>query len=87
MVPIRKKPAPQSGGGAGPGGRGAEGRLVGFYASEARNFADGRQSVMEIRDAISAEFGPVETAKVLAFFRGLEKTGEFELKQGPGQTN
>ncbi|HYL75674.1 MAG TPA: hypothetical protein VEU96_15780 [Bryobacteraceae bacterium] len=31
-------------------------------------------------DAISAGFGPVDAAKVIAFFRGIEKTGEFELK-------
>ena len=77
LIPIRKKPAPQTGG---PGGGGANAPLVGFYAQEARNFANGQRTVLDIRDAISAEFGPVDAEKVIAFFRGLEKTGEFELK-------
>jgi aminopeptidase YwaD len=80
LIPIRKKPAPQGFGGEGGGRGGPEPPLVGFYASEARNFANGQRSVLEIRDAISAEFEPVSAEKVIAFFRSLEKTGEFELK-------
>ena len=86
LIPIRLKPAPQTGGGGGFGGQGGAGGpganapLAGFYAQEARNFANGQRSVLDIRDAISAEFGPVDTEKVTAFFRGLEKTGEFQLK-------
>lgn len=84
LIPKRLKPAPQFSGGGGAGGAGQRGAetapLVGFYAQEARNFANGQRSILEIRDAISAEFGPVDAEKVVAFFRGLEKTGEFELK-------
>lgn len=83
LIPIRKRAAPQAGGpgsGGQGGGGGQNAPLVGFYAQEARNFANGQRSVLDIRDAISAEFGPVDAAKVVAFFRGIEKTGEFELK-------
>ncbi len=83
LIPIRKRPPPQAGPGGGQGGGppGAENApLIGYAAQEARNFADSHRSVLEIRDAISAEFGPVDAEKVTAFFRGLEKTGEFELK-------
>ncbi len=80
LIPIRKKPAPLFGGGAGGPGATQTAPLVGFYALEARNFADGHRSVLAIRDAISAEFGPVDTEKVISFFRSLEKTGEFELR-------
>ena len=68
------------GGGAGGGGGrgGAGGALAGFYAQEARQFADGKRSVLEIRDAISAEFGPVDSGKVLEFFKG--QAAAFELK-------
>jgi aminopeptidase YwaD len=80
LIPIRKKPAPQGGPGGGGGGGNPNAPLVGFYAQEARNFANGKRSILEIRDAISAEFGPVDASKVIAFFRSIEKTGEFELK-------
>jgi aminopeptidase YwaD len=78
LIPIRKKAAPGFGGGGGRGGMSAP--LTGFNAQEARAFADGKRSVLDIRDAVSAEFEPLETASVLAFFRQLEKSGEFELK-------
>jgi len=37
--------------------------------------------VLEIRDAISAEFGPVETSKVLEYFKS--QAAAFELKPKP----
>jgi aminopeptidase YwaD len=84
VVPVRKPQAPAAGGfgggGGGGGGRGAGSALAGFYAQEAREFADGKRTVLEIRDAISAEFGPVESSKVLEYFKGLEKSGQVELK-------
>lgn len=86
LVPIRKKPAPQGfGGGAGgpggPGGPGNQAPLTGFNAMEARSFANGKRSILDIRDAVSAEFGPLDVAKFVEFFRELEKTGEFQLEQ------
>jgi aminopeptidase YwaD len=55
--------------------------LPGYYAMEARNFADGARSVLEVRNAISAEFQPVELAKVLEYFRGLETTGSWTIEK------
>ncbi|HEY1343280.1 MAG TPA: M28 family peptidase [Bryobacteraceae bacterium] len=69
-IPVLKPGAPAAGGPAPP--------LAGFYAQEARAFADGKRSVLEIRDAISAEFGPVDSSKVLAYFKG--QSASFDLK-------
>jgi hypothetical protein len=56
-------------------------REYALYDEEARNFADGTRSVLEIRDAISAELGPVPVGKVMAFFRELEKSGKWVVEQ------
>lgn len=50
----------------------AKGRFV-FY--EALNFADGRRTLLEIRDAVSAEYGPQEAQDIEQYFRLLEKVG------------
>ncbi len=77
MFPAKKAnaPAPQGFGGGG----GAAGPLVGYYVQEARNFADGQHSVLEIRNAISAEFGPVPVQNVIDFFRAAEKDGTYTV--------
>ncbi len=54
-----------------------------LYNEEARNFADGTRSILEIRDAISAELGPVKVQKVVQFFRDLEALGKWEILSGP----
>jgi aminopeptidase YwaD len=54
--------------------------LPGYYAIEARNFADGTHSVLDVRNAISAEFGPVPLAKVLEYFRELETAGSWTVE-------
>lgn len=41
------------------------------YALEVLNFVDGRRSVQEIRDAVSAEFGPVPLGHVAAYLSAL----------------
>jgi hypothetical protein len=46
-----------------------------MYAYEVLNFVDGRRSAQEIRDAVSAEFGPVELEMVVEYLRALEKIG------------
>jgi aminopeptidase YwaD len=85
LIPRRKSgaPAPQGFGGGGGGGRGGAGTQVipGTGAQEARLFADGKRSILDIRDAVSAEFGPQDTAKFIEFFRDLEKSGQFEIVQ------
>jgi aminopeptidase YwaD len=45
------------------------------YAYEVLNFADGKRNVQEIRDAVSAEYGPVPLEMVLEYLRALEKIG------------
>lgn len=54
--------------------------LTGFYASEARAFVDGKRSILDIRNAISAELGPIETSKVEAYFESLSKAGVVEIQ-------
>jgi len=44
----------------------------GEYAYEVLNFADGKRSVQEIRDAVSAIYGPVPVDVVLEYLRALE---------------
>ena len=48
---------------------------------EARNFADGERSLLDIRNALTAEFGPVTLDDVTKFFRDLEKTGAYTIGQ------
>ena len=83
LIPIRKKPAPTGFGGAAGGANRdpAEASRTQYNAVEMRGFANGKRSILEIRDALAAEYGPQPIAKTLEFFRGLEKTGEFELHQ------
>lgn len=85
LVPVRKKPAP-AGGGGGPGGgiggaplNPAQASRQQYNAMEMRGFANGRRSILDIRNALSAEYGPQDLAAVMTFFENLVKTGEFEL--------
>jgi hypothetical protein len=48
------------------------GRYVWF---EAINFVDGRRTMLEIRDLVSAEYGPIDAADVEQYFRLLERVG------------
>ena len=45
------------------------------YALEALNFVDGKRSVQSIRDALSAEFGPVPLEPVAQYLEALESIG------------
>jgi len=45
------------------------------YGYEVLNFADGKRNVQEIRDAVSAEYGPVPLEMVVDWLRALEKIG------------
>jgi len=49
------------------------------YAYEVLNFADGKRQAQEIRDAVSAEYGPVPLEMVVEYLRALEKIGMVEL--------
>ena len=43
------------------------------YAYEVLNFADGKRNTQEIRDAVSAEYGPVPVEMVVEYLQALEK--------------
>jgi hypothetical protein len=45
------------------------------YAYEILNFADGKRNAQKIRDAVSAEYGPVPLEMVVEYLRALEKIG------------
>lgn len=51
----------------------------GEYAYEVLNLADGRRTTQEIRDDVSAIYGPVELDIVVEFLRALEKIGVVKL--------
>lgn len=90
MIPSRNPNPPANaggrGGGAGAGGGGnaagaaAQPTLSGYYTQEANNFADGQRSILEIRNAISAEFGPVPVENVVNYFRNLERLGTWNIR-------
>jgi aminopeptidase YwaD len=44
-----------------------------FVAYETLNFVDGRRTLLEIRDAVSAEYGPVPASEIEQYFRFLER--------------
>jgi hypothetical protein len=46
---------------------------------EARNFIDGKRSILDIRDAISAEYEPVAAAEVENYMKYLEILGMVEI--------
>jgi len=48
------------------------------YAYEVLNFADGKRNTQEIRDAASAEYGPVPLELVMEYLTALEKIGAVE---------
>lgn len=53
----------------------------GDYAYEALNLVDGRRSAQEIRDALTAIYGPVPLAAVVEYLRALETVGVVKLQQ------
>src|SRR5882762_5748572 len=48
------------------------------YAYEVLNFANGKRNTQEIRDAVSAEYGPVSLEMVMEYLQALEKIGVVE---------
>jgi len=47
----------------------------GEYAYEVLNFADGKRNAQQIRDAVSAEYGPVPLEAVVEYLKALEEIG------------
>ena len=83
VYPSRKPGVPAQP--QGPPGQAASAQpppaLVNYYAMEARNFADGRHSILDIRNALAAEFGPVALDDVMRFFRDLESGGSYVITE------
>jgi hypothetical protein len=50
-----------------------------YVAYEALNFVDGKRSMLDIRDAISAEYGPMDLAEVEQYFRFLASVNVVSL--------
>ena len=50
------------------------------YAYEVLNFANGKRNAQEIRDAVSAEYGPVPLELIVEYLRALEKIGIVESR-------
>jgi hypothetical protein len=94
LIPSKKPVdpnAPQAGRGGGAGRAGGAGSaggaqaapaptLTGYHTQEANNFADGTRSILDIRNAISAEFGPVPVENVVNYFRNLERQGTWTIR-------
>lgn len=53
-----------------------------LYAYEALNFVDGRRTIAEIRDALSAELGPVPLNLVVEYLAALESIGLVQRNVG-----
>jgi hypothetical protein len=45
------------------------------YGYEVLNFVNGKRTARDIRDAVSAEYGPVDVALVTEYLRTLESAG------------
>lgn len=54
-----------------------------YVLFEALNFGDGRRTIQEIRDAVSAEYAPVPLEEVEEYFRFLERVGVVSLGTSP----
>jgi len=55
--------------------------LGGNHAFELLNFMDGERTITQIRDALSAEYGPVPTEAVAQFVEDLVETGVAEWRE------
>ncbi|MBI4552426.1 MAG: hypothetical protein HY710_09195, partial [Candidatus Latescibacteria bacterium] len=56
-------------------------KLKGFKAAECKMFCDGMRTILDIRNAVSAEFGAVPVADVLQHFRDLEQQGAVTIRR------
>jgi aminopeptidase YwaD len=56
-------------------------RGLGRADSEVRNFIDGRRSVLDIRNAVSAEYGPMPVKSVRDYVELLEKLGYVKIEK------
>lgn len=56
------------------------GRSIGRYSYEIVNFIDGKRTISEIRDGVSAEYGPIETEIVARYIEDLVRAGVAKWK-------
>jgi aminopeptidase YwaD len=56
-------------------------RGLGRADSEVRNFIDGKRSVLDIRNAVSAEYGPLPVKSVRDYVELLEKLGYVKIEK------
>jgi hypothetical protein len=53
----------------------------GYFAHyETLNFVDGKKDLLQIRDAVSAEFGPIPAEHISEYFDMMKKAGVVEFK-------
>ena len=62
-------------------GKAALGRLPGLASYETGAYIDGKLSALDIRNAVSAECGPVNLSDVMAYLRALESIGLISLEK------
>jgi len=55
-------------------------RIMGM-PDAAAYYADGQRSILDIRDAFSVEYGPIDTDALILYFRLFEKAGVMKIKQ------
>jgi hypothetical protein len=53
---------------------------VDTVVAELGNFIDGKRSISDIRDAVSAEFAPIALPVVVEYFERLAKTGAISIR-------
>jgi hypothetical protein len=54
---------------------------IGRADFEVRNFIDGRRTILDIRNAVSAEYGPIGLEGVENYILLLEKTGFVKIEK------
>ena len=62
-------------------GKDALSRFPGLASYEAGAFIDGKLSILDIRNAVSAECGPINLSDIVAYLRALESIGLISLER------
>ncbi|MFC1725806.1 M28 family peptidase [candidate division KSB1 bacterium] len=76
LVPVY---TPEGSGGGSMFRRG--GRIRGFAGNELLNYADGKMNMLEIRNAVSAQFTPLKIEDVVAHYKNLEEQGTIKINK------
>jgi len=81
MFPVRKPPAKDEKNPFAALFGGQSRKLSGLTASEALAFTDGAHSILDIRNAVSAEVQPIDVKTLVEYFEDLGKAGVVEIKK------